>query len=539
MSLDRAEGRSLRSEFLRTAAQFGERPALIVKGRTLTYREIDEAARRWAAVLLERRPGRPGRIGVFAYRSEVAYIGTLASLFSGAAFVPLNRTFPPQRTRTMVQRAALDALIVDRASAAQLATVLAGMEPPPLVLAPDADTDLTAVPPNLQCGAEVLATVEPLAQLPPVGAGDIAYLLFTSGTTGVPKGVAITHGNVTHFLDSVSPWLEYTADDRTSQMFDQTFDLSVFDLFATWRAGACLCVPQAADLIAPAVYANRQRLTTWFSVPSLVAHMRRGGQLKRGVLPHLRLSIFCGEALPRATVEVWKDAAPNSAVLNLYGPTELTIACSVYRWDDAFSPSECVVDVVPIGRPLPGLAALVVDDALKPVEYGEAGELCVCGPQTAPGYWCDAKRTAERFVPIEVGLSDTRIFYRTGDRVVRQPSGDYAYLGRVDHQIKVHGYRVELGEIEAAILQHPGVVAAAAIGWPLEDGSPEGIVAFAVGKDLEPEAVRGALRGKLPGYMLPARVLILDSLPLNVNGKTDRAALQSILDVRTADTDHP
>ena len=533
MTLDRAEGRSLRSGFLRAAAEFGERPGLVVKGRTLAYRDIEETARRWAAVLVERRPGRLERVGVFAYRSEAAYIGTLASLFAGAAFVPLNRTFPPERTRSMLQRAALDALIVDRGSASQLSTVLKGMESPPVVLAPDADTDLSAVLPDLRCGAEALNTAEPLSRLPPVGPGDVAYLLFTSGTTGIPKGVAITHGNAIHFLDSISPWLEYTADDRTSQMFDQTFDLSVLDLFATWQSGACLCVPQAADLLAPALYANRQQLTTWFSVPSLVAHMRRGGQLKPGVLPNLRLSMFCGEALPRSTVEAWREAAPGSAVLNLYGPTELTIACSVYRWDDTASPGECVLDVVPIGRPLPGLASLVLDDALKPVERGEAGELCVCGPQTAAGYWCDPKRTAERFVPLEVGLSDTRVFYRTGDRVSQQPSGDYVYLGRVDHQIKIHGYRVELGEIEAAILQHPGVVAAAAIGWPLEAGRPEGIVGFAVGKDIEPDAVRSTLRGKLPGYMLPAKVVVLDSLPLNVNGKTDRAALASMLDAAT------
>lgn len=532
MTFDRADGRSLRSEFLRAAAEFGERPALVVKGHTLTYRELEEMARRWAGVLVAHRQGRLERVGIFAYRSEVAYIGTLASLFSGAAFVPLNRTFPPERTRTMLQRAALDALIVDRASASQLSAVLAGIESPLMVLAPDANTDLAAVPRRLRCEAEALAAAEPLSRLPPVGAGDIAYLLFTSGTTGIPKGVAITHGNATHFLDSISPWLEYTAEDRTSQMFDQTFDLSVLDLFATWQAGACLCVPQAADLLAPALYANRQQLTTWFSVPSLVAHMRRGEQLKPGILPNLRLSMFCGEALPRSTVEVWREAAPNSAVLNLYGPTELTIACSAYRWDDVTSPSECVLDVVPIGRPLSGLAALVVDDALKPVEHGGAGELCVCGPQTAPGYWCDAKRTAERFVPIEVGLSDARVFYRTGDRVAQQSSGDYAYLGRVDQQIKVHGYRVELGEIEAALLKHPGVMAAAAIGWPLEDGRPEGIVGFAVGKDVEPDAVRAALRGKLPGYMLPAEVVILDSLPLNVNGKTDRVALQSMLGAR-------
>ncbi|HKJ95193.1 MAG TPA: AMP-binding protein, partial [Gammaproteobacteria bacterium] len=377
----------------------------------------------------------------------------------------------------------------------------------------------------------------PLSRLPPLGSGDIAYLLFTSGTTGIPKGVAVTHGNATHFLESVSPFLGFTPEDRTSQTFDPTFDLSVFDLFATWRAGACLCVPQAAELLAPALYARRQQLTTWFSVPSLAAYMRRAGQLKGGALPGLRLSMFCGEALPRSAVEVWRQAAPNSAVINLYGPTELTIACCVYRWDDTVSPGACVLDAVPVGKPLPGLAALVIDDALQPVRRGEVGELCVCGPQTTPGYWCDAQRTAERFVPIEVSLSDTRVFYRTGDRVVQQPSGDYAYLGRVDHQIKVHGYRVELGEIEAAMLRYPGVVAAVAIGWPLEGGRPEGIVGFAVGPDVEPDAIRTALRDKLPAYMLPAEVRMLDLLPLNVNGKTDRAALMSMLEARASGTD--
>ncbi len=186
--------------------------------------------------------------------------------------------------------------------------------------------------------------------------------------------------------------------------------------------------------------------------------------------------------------------------------------------------------VVSIGRPLPGLGAVVVDDALRPLPSGEVGELLVCGPQTTPGYWRDDTKTADRFV--EVGVSDTRFkrFYRTGDRVARQPSGDYAYIGRTDHQIKVLGYRVELAEVEAAMLAQPGVSQAVAIGWPLEDGRALGIVGFVLGDGVAASDVfRQSLTGALPDYMVPSRVVAVDEFPLNANGKVDRKELATRL----------
>jgi amino acid adenylation domain-containing protein len=374
-------------------------------------------------------------------------------------------------------------------------------------------------------GAAELSELAPLTELPPVLGDDIAYLLFTSGTTGEPKGVGVTHANALHYLDVMQARYGLTPDDRCSQTFDQTFDLAVHDLFMTWNAGACLYAMQPIELLAPTRFIAKHELTCWFSVPSAPALALKKNLLKPGSMPSLRLSLFCGEPLPATTAVAWQAGAVNSVVENIYGPTELTIACFAYRWDPETSPAESVNGVVAIGRPLPGLGALVVDDALRPVAAGEVGELLVCGPQTTPGYWRDQKKTAERFV--EVAVSDTRRkrFYRTGDRVVEQSTGNYAYIGRVDHQIKVLGFRVELAEVEAALLAQPGVTQAVAIGWPVEDGRALGIVGFVGGDVTAPDTMRQGLATTLPDYMVPSRVLVVDEFPLNANGKVDRKQL--------------
>lgn len=527
---DRTHGRSLRSGFLRSAAEGPNHAALVVGDRTYSYQELEDRARRWAAAVVEwlERPAQ--RVGVFAHRSEVGYTGTLAALFSGAAFVPLNRTFPLERTRSMIQQADLDAVIVDAQSARQLADILTGLERSPLILLPEQegapDPALTA--PTL-CAGE-LRSFPPLDPLPPVLPDEIAYLLFTSGSTGVPKGVPVAHRNVAHFIDVMVGRYAFSPEDRFSQTFDQTFDLSVFDLFVAWECGARLCAMQPLDLLAPARFARKHELTVWFSVPSIPALMLKKNLLKPRAFPTLRWSLFCGESLPRATAQAWQAAAPESVVENLYGPTELTIACFVHHWDPHDSPELCVNDVVPIGRPFPGLGALLVDESLGPVAAGEPGELCVCGPQTVPAYWRDVDKTADRFVALEsVGLEALR-FYRTGDRVRRLAGGEYVYLGRTDHQIKVLGHRVELGEIEAALRRDERVVQAIAMGWPVHAGSAEGIVAFVSGAAVDAERLKTASAAVLPDYMTPDRIDVLEEMPLNANGKVDRNALRRRLE---------
>jgi amino acid adenylation domain-containing protein len=530
--LDAADGRSLRSNFLARAAAEPGAPALLAGGRTWSYGEADGIARTWAAALLEGLDLRPRRVGVLGYRSEASYLGTLAALLAGATFVPLNPRFPAARTEMMVRLADLDAIIADAEHLEALWPVLHDLERAPLLLLPGAEE-----PPAGAAGMRVLtardvARLGPLGVLPPVLPFESAYLLFTSGSTGVPKGVPVTHANVLHFLDVMARRYGIGPGDRLSQTFDQTFDLSVFDLFMAWENGACVCSPSPIDLVAPTSFVNRDGITVWFSVPSIPALMRKKNLLKPESMPDLRWSLFCGEPLPAATAEAWQAAAPASIVENLYGPTELTIACFVYRWDPEHSPAACINGLVPIGRPYPGLGAVVLDERREAVNGDGTGELYVCGPQAVPGYWRAPEKTAERFVtlPVRSAASEEHVrFYATGDRVVIHPNGDYVCLGRADDQIKVLGHRVELGDIEAALHDLPGVVDAIAVGWPVEDGVAQGIVAFVTGPDPSAEAIVEGAREVLPDYMAPKEVHVVEAMPLNANGKIDRRALRERL----------
>jgi len=195
-------------------------------------------------------------------------------------------------------------------------------------------------------------------ELPSASADSIAYLLFTSGSTGTPKGVMVTHRNVTPFVNAMVDRYEITEEDRFSQTFDLTFDLSVFDMFVAWERAACVCCPSAKTLIKPGKFIKDARLTVWFSVPSTGVFMKRLGELKPDSYPNLRWSLFCGEPLPVDVARAWARAAPHSTLENLYGPTEVTVACTAYRWDAHVSPGASKRGIVPIGEPLPDMTAL-------------------------------------------------------------------------------------------------------------------------------------------------------------------------------------
>jgi amino acid adenylation domain-containing protein len=354
---------------------------------------------------------------------------------------------------------------------------------------------------------------------------DVAYLLFTSGSTGKPKGVPVKHSNIVYFLDIMQRRFSIEPEDRFSQTFAQTFDVSVFDLFMAWEHGASVHAMRQIDLLAPTKYINDGHLTVWFSVPSVVSLMRRKHVLRPGSMPTLRYSLFAGEPIPKRSAELWQEAAPHSAVENLYGPTELTIVCTGYRWDSERSSGECENELVPMGRPFEGLCALVVGAEGEIQAENEEGELCIAGPQTVPGYWLDEEKTRERFV--EIPLSDTvrKRFYRTGDRVVRRPNGVYHYRGRMDQQVKVMGFRVELSEVEGVLCQDPAVISAVAFGWPVVEGRATGIVAYVAGNGVDVRQLLERTAHRLPPYMVPREVRVLDAMPLNVNGKIDRQAL--------------
>jgi amino acid adenylation domain-containing protein len=505
--------RLLHSGFLRSAEQMPERVALVAQGKPLTYGELSRCARTLAATLQLIDMGDRRLTGVFADRSVTAFAGILGSLMAGHGYIPLNPNFPVAKTRQMLERAGCRTLIVDSAAEQQLPELLDGLTGV-TVIAPDRpDTALASA-----------ASWMPVEQSP----DDLAYLLFTSGSTGAPKGVMVTHWNATHFVRSAVERYSITADDRLSQLFDTTFDLSVFDMFVAWQRGAMVCCPPRAALWNPAAFVREHRLTVWFSVPSTAMLMRRLGAVTPGAFPSLRWSLFCGEQLPVEVATSWAAAAPRSIVENLYGPTELTVACTAYRWDPTSSPAECEAGVVPIGYPLPGMYAVIVDDDLDEVGPGEVGELLVSGPQRTPGYWQDERASHKVFARVN---GSAEPFYRTGDRVRRTPGGGpFRFVGRVDQQIKVHGYRVELGEVESRLLEIPGVQSAAAVPWPITVFGAQGIAAFVAGQGIEPTEIRRVLNARLQGYAVPQTIQVLPALPLNANGKIDRGALASLLD---------
>jgi amino acid adenylation domain-containing protein len=523
--------RPLWEGFLRSAEKFPDRPAVVAEKKAVSYAELRDSACRIAATIQKYPPkfSSPQLTGVFAYRSPTAFAGVLGALLAGNGYVPLNRTFPEGRTQVMFERSECRSLIVDASSLPQLNGLLENAGERVLVILPDV-TDIAALeakwPMHSFVGADEMRTASEWLE-PAQETDSLAYLLFTSGSTGTPKGVAVAQRNVVAFLDYMVERYEVTEQDRLSQMFDMTFDLSAFDMFVAWERGACVCCPSQKEIIKPDGFIKNNNLTMWFSVPSTAVFMRQLGLLKPSQYPRLRVSLFCGEPLPVPSVQAWSDAAANSIVENLYGPTELTIACTFYRWDAQRSAAESEIGIVPIGYPYPDMKYLVVDEELREVSPGEQGELLMSGPQMSLGYWKDEKRTSDAFITVP-GHSD--VYYRTGDRVRRPRSGaPLIHLGRIDSQIKVLGHRVELGEIEAVVRKHCDSDAVVAVGWPSTSSGYGGVEVF-IESPVENHHLRDAVRSELPEYMVPRRFHFRDKLPRNPNGKLDRTAISKSLD---------
>ena len=527
--------RNIISGFLKSVKKYPKRPALDVNNKVFTYEELHDKAVSFAAALNNHCVSNESQLtAVFAYRSLTAFTGVLAALLHGNGYVPLNITFPVERTKIMFQRSGCRSIIVDKESSEKLDEVLQGIDYQLLILLPDHDTidDF-----KQKWSKHVFLSSNDISkpevfEYPTINPASVAYLLFTSGSTGIPKGVMVTHRNVVPFIDFVTERYEINENDRFSQTFDMTFDLSVFDMFVTWDKGACLyCLPKKA-LIKPGKFIIEKQLSVWFSVPSTGIFMQKLGMLKKDRYPNLRLSLFCGEPLPVAVVTTWEQAAPNSIIENIYGPTELTIACTYYRWRGEESIEESYLGVVPIGYPFDTMEVLVADDNLNEVLPCEQGELLMTGSQLTPGYWKDPEKTGQVFV-IPPGKS--KIFYKTGDLVQKPKDNEpLLYIGRKDFQIKILGHRVELGEIEAVVRDESLVNAVVAVGWPLTDSGANGIEVFIGDESVDVEKIYENITAKLPEYMIPNKIHLLPELPLNVNGKYDRKALQKSLEQRNA-----
>jgi amino acid adenylation domain-containing protein len=520
--------RTLISGFFRALRSSPGSLALEIGERSLSYEQLWEYAGRITACLAETSPESEKLVAVLADRSLAAYGGILGILGSGRGYVPLNPKFPPERTLNMLRASGCTTLVVGQECASRLHSLLPHLDKSMTLVIPDFEWEPAGS--NLSehrvfPARQLMKVAEPVD--PKVDAEDTAYLLFTSGSTGIPKGVAVSQSNVVAYMEYAAERFGIHGEDRCSQNFDLTFDLSVHDLFTCWDGGAALC-PYSEQTLTPATVLDEMKLTVWFSVPSVAMFASKLGVLQPGAFPTLRWSLFCGEALSSSLASAWQEAANNSVLENLYGPTEATIAITQYRWDAETSPQECVRGLVPIGWPFEGQQVSVVNEDLQAVEAGETGELCLGGSQVTRGYWNDPEKTSKSFVRLK--HTEDQVWYRTGDLVRQDESGCLFYLGRGDFQVKINGYRVELQEIDLVLREAASTELAVAIPWPLTEGSASGIVAVLSGSNPGcDENIIAACKSRLPRYMVPNRICHFPEIPMNVNGKIDRGKITEML----------
>jgi amino acid adenylation domain-containing protein len=506
----RAPGWSIPGLFRAQAARTPEAVAVSCAGQALTYRALDAWAGRIAARLRREGAEVDALVALCAERSLALVAGLLGILRAGAAYVPVDPSYPAERLAYMLDDSAASILLIQEPLLARLAGLPSG-QGARVVLLEDTAGGPAAAPPGIA------------ARLHPES---LAYMIYTSGSTGRPKGAMNSHRAVCNRLLWMQEAFALTPADRVLQKTPFSFDVSVWELFWPLLVGAQLVVARPgghrdpdylADLIAD------ERVTTLHFVPSMLGAFLETRGLERCTA--VRRVICSGEALPADLAHLCSIRLPAAELHNLYGPTEAAV--DVTWWPCQPGGRQ---DSVPIGRPIANTAVHLLDRRLRRVPIGVPGELHIGGLQPARGYWGRPALTAEKFIPDAWGEPGARV-YKSGDLCRWRPDGAVEYLGRIDHQVKIRGFRVEPGEVETVLAGHPRVRQAAVVARD-EPGGGRGLAACVVpepGASPSAGELRGFLRSRLPEHMVPGRIVIRETLPLTPAGKVDRRALATAL----------
>lgn len=497
----------------------------------VTYGKLDELAGRLAGVLKARGVRRGDRVGIYITKSIPSVVSIQAILKAGAAYVPLDPAAPVSRLAFIIDNCGIRCLLTSTRNAPKLREMFPGENPLAFVVLTDSESALPDLPGPTVSWDEVCATPEH-SPAEPVIETDLAYILYTSGSTGEPKGVMISHRTSLTFVNWAHDAFQVGPDDRLSSHAPFHFDLSIFDLFAAFKAGATVAlVPEGLSTfpVRLAEWIERNHISIWYSVPSVLSALVLHGRLDRFPFASLRTVLFAGEVFPVKFLRDVMSALPQAAFYNLYGPTETNVV--TYYKVPTLPPDR--TQPIPLGKACANMEVFGIDDEGQRVTRpGQVGELLARGSCLAYGYWGDHEKTARSFVrnPLQSGFDDRA--YKTGDLVTLDAEGNYVFLGRRDHMVKSRGYRIELGEIESALYAHPLVKEAAAVAIPDEliGNRLRAFVVMTDGGSVTSDDLLRWCGDRIPSYMVPEAIEFLGALPKTSTGKTDKPALRSSLD---------
>ncbi len=493
--------------FLRSVASHPHNNALFVNNRYYTYQQL------WQIVIRIHQQIPPEKIlqhiGIYCSEDVTTYAAILAVNLYGAAYIPLNNKFPVSRNKNMIEQCQLK-LILTSVENPHLRESAGGID---IVLTGDSDT------PNSQLDKIDLESADAASRILIQQNNyrkvnqPIAYILFTSGSTGEPKGVPVSHINVNHFFYFFTENYDFNSDDKFLQAFELTFDLSVFSFFMPLMVGACCYVlpSDGIKFMKTIEYLQKYNITVLSVVPTFLNYIEN--YLSEISLPDLRYSFFMGDALYHQLAVKWSQSIPNAEIHNFYGPTETTIDCTRYIFDEKKSAVESVNGIVPLGKVFEEMEVLIVGENNIPIDKGE---LCLSGKQVIKAYLNN--RNEDKFF-----VHQNKRYYKTGDIVSINAFGNLIFYGRTDSQVKINGYRIELAEIENAVssIVNAKCVAVCKMGA----NNMNKIVVFIEKKQIDEDQLKEILCGVLPDYMIPQKFITTEKFVLNINEKVDKQNL--------------
>jgi D-alanine--poly(phosphoribitol) ligase subunit 1 len=483
--------------FIESINNYGTHNAFCINERFYTYKELAETISK-IRITLQREKIAGKNIGLVANDDIETYASIFAIWLEGAAYVPLHPKEPTERSLGTIHQAKVSLLL-------------------------NSDTNLkfpsikTIDSKNLKTG---MVNIQPKT----VSDDLLAYILFTSGSTGKPKGVPVTRKNISAFMKAFwETGIKIDENDRCLQCFDLTFDVSVQSYLVSLTKGACTYTIPYDQIKFSYVYSllEDQHITFGAMAPSMIRYLQP--YFDEINFPSMRYNLLVAEASPVDLIVKWSKCIPNAEIINFYGPTEITVYCTYHKFYPKSSNKQ-YNGIMSIGKAMSGLDVIITDDELKISERKQKGELCVSGIQVTSGYLNDPGLNKKVFFTDKHG----RRFYRTGDICFRDSDDDIMYCGRIDSQVKIQGFRVELGEIEFHARENLQGQNAVAVAFENTSGNSE-IALFVEGELCDRQSLLKQLKLRMPHYMLPTKIICLSKFPLNPNSKTDRIALKKLI----------